>query len=78
MQYQLLALKLASLYLQQDFLCCSTGNLSYSWHNCKYNSTSSDAVLVTFPKVGITVPTTAQALMQNRLFALELASLYQQ
>ena len=38
--------------------------LPYIWHHCTYNSTSSDAVLVTSLTVGITVPTTALALMQ--------------
>jgi len=36
----------------------------YSWHHCTYNSTSSDAITVTLLTVGITVPTTALALMQ--------------
>jgi len=43
-QYQLLPLLLAPLYLQQYQLWCSTGYFPYSWHHCTYNSTSSDAV----------------------------------
>jgi len=78
MQYQLLALQLASLYLQQDFLCCSTGYNSYSWHHCKYKSNSSDAVPVMCLTFGITVPTIALALMQYGLLVLQLASLYLQ
>jgi len=52
--------------------------LPYSWHLCTYNSTSYDAVLVTCLTVGITVPATELAMMQYRLLALQLASLYLQ
>ena len=48
----------------------------YSWHHCAYNSTSSYVLQVTCLRVSITVPTTALALMQYRLLALQLASLY--
>jgi len=78
MQYQLLALELASLYLQQHSLWCCTSYLPYIWHHCTYNSTRSDAVPVTCLSVGITVPTTTLALMQYQLLALQLASLYPQ
>ena len=76
--WQMRSLQLASLYLQQNQLWWSTGYLPYSWYHCTYNSTSSDTVLVTSLTGGITVPTTALALMQYSLLPLQVASLYLQ
>jgi hypothetical protein len=78
MQYQLLALQLTSLNLQQHYIWCSTSYLPYSWHHCIYNNTISDAVPVTCLTVDITVPKTTLTLMQYQLLSLQFASMYLQ
>jgi hypothetical protein len=50
----------------------------YSWQHCVCNRNSSDKGQVTCLTERNTVTTTQLALMQNRLLALELASMYLQ
>ena len=77
-QYRLLSLELAPLCQQQHWLWNSTDYFPYSWHHCASNNTSSDAVLDTSLTVGTNVPTIALALMQYRLFPLQLTPLCKQ
>ena len=77
-KYRLLALQLAPLHPQQQYIWCSTGYFSYRWHQCTHKITGSDSVPVTCHAVGITVPTTALTQIQYQLLPLLLAPLYLQ